>query len=128
MTPAIITIEDHVSGDTWQGIPVIGPIQIQSGETLTNFPYGIASARLTFSRIESYPNTLTLASTGSPMAPITIVDASAWQLEIPPVPPSVWTPAAGNYQGHLEITGNDDPATVITIYDIRFLVLPDKTV
>jgi hypothetical protein len=125
MTPAIITLEDHVSGDTWQGVPVIGPIQILSGVTLTNFPYPIASARLNMTRIGTSNPSLTLASTGSPMAPITITDAADWQLVIPPVAPATWTPTPGQYQGHFEIT--DTQGTVITIYDVRFTVLPDKT-
>ena len=125
MTPATITIEDHVSGDTWQGIPVIGPIQIQSGEDLVNFPYAIASARLNFSRIASPSPVFTLATEGSPMAPITIEDPDAWELSIAPVSPEVWTPAPGSYQGHFETT--DTEGTVLTIYDIRMTVLPDKT-
>jgi len=125
MTPAIITLEDHVSGDTWQGIPIIGPIQILSGVTLTNFPYPIASARLTLARVGSYASALTLASSGTRMAPITVVDAAAWQLAIPPVSPAVWTPAAGSYRGHFEFT--DTQGTVTTIYDVRMTVLPDKT-
>jgi hypothetical protein len=125
MTPAIIILEDHVSGDTWQGVPVIGPIQILSGETLTNFPYPIASVRLNISRIGGHRVSLTLASSGTPMAPITITDVDTWELVIPPVAPSVWTPPDGDYQGHFEVTDSQD--TIITIYDVRFTVLPDKT-
>jgi hypothetical protein len=125
MTPAIITIEDHVSGDTWQGIPVIGPIQILSGETLINFPHAIASARLNFSRIAAPFPVFAMSTSGDAMAPIIIVDADAWELAIPPVSPDIWTPAPGSYQGHLETT--DTEGTVLTIYDIRFTVLPDKT-
>lgn len=125
MTPAIITLEDHVSGDTWQGIPVIGPIQIQSGETLVNFPYPIASARLNLTKLGACTPSLTLATTGSPMAPIYFVEVDTWEMEIPPVSPEVWTPTPGQYQGHFETT--DTNGTVLTIYDVRFNVLPDKT-
>ncbi len=125
MDPAIITLENHVTGDTWQGIPVIGPIQIQSGETLVNFPYPLASARLHLTRLNTRSPSLTLATSGSPMAPITISNATTWELVIPPVAPSVWAPTPGDYQGHFETT--DTQGSIRTIYDVRFKVLADKT-
>lgn len=125
MDPAIITLENHVSGDTWQGIPVIGPIQIQSGSSFANFPYPLELVRLHLARLGSKKASLTLSSSGSSMAPIDILDANTWQMAIPPVAPSVWSPEPGNYQGHFECS--DEQGTIITLYDIRFQVLPDKT-
>jgi hypothetical protein len=123
--PALVKLEDHVSGDTWQGVAIIGPIQIQSGDTLVDFPYPVSSARMKLTKQGCNKTPLTVASSGECDAPITITSAPTWAMAIPPVSPDIWTPNPGRYSGHFEVT--DTQGTVLTIYDIHLNVIADKT-
>ena len=130
MKPAKINdLDDHVSGDTWQGISAIGPVLCGPNGT-DPMPYAAASCRLWFTREGSKTVSLRLASaTASDYAeadgPINIMDAAAWSFSVPKVTPEVWAPAPGNYSGHFEVT--DINGDTLTIYDIVLTVLKDKT-
>lgn len=121
MIPANITIESHVSGDTWQGIAVIGPVL----NGVDPMPVAAASARLRFATSGSSDTPLVLGTEGTVDAPITLVDGAGWEFTIPPVTPDIWTPVPGTYYGHFEVT--DTAGTVLTIYKIELPVLEDFT-
>jgi len=124
MKPVAVKLADHVAGDTWQGILQIGPVRC--GLTGTDpMPVAAASARLHLTLRGSASPSLRLETGAAGDAPITMLSGPDWSFVIPPVPHSVWTPVAGIYSGHYEVT--DTAGTVLTIYDITFTVLADKT-
>ena len=121
MTPSNIQLDSHVSGDTWQGIPVIGPI-LNGTEAM---PVAAASARLTLAKSGSRSNAFTLGSTGTVDAPITLVNGADWSFVIPEVSKEVWTPPPGTYTGHFEVT--DTAGAILTVYQLTLQVLSDLT-
>ena len=129
MKPVKITLEEHTSGDGWQGILTIGPVRC--GPTGTDaMPVAAASARLWLTKSGSTTPSLKLASADAADfadadAPITVLDGADWHFTVPALAASVWTPAAGTYSGHFEVT--DTAGTPLTIYDIYLTVGKDKT-
>lgn len=117
--PAIVQLENHVAGDTWQGVPVIGPITINAQAP------GVTAARvrMTLTRTPSGPSVEFDSDAG--LLPITIVDEDTWEFTIPPVDFDDFPVTAGQYSGHLEIT--DASGERLTTHELRMTVLPDKT-
>jgi hypothetical protein len=113
--PAIptVTLDPVVEGDTWPGVPGIGPVTINSEP----FEFPIALARMHFRRVVATTTTGLDLSTDT--GGITIVDASTWELSIPPVPYPAFSLTQGNWEADLEIT--DSAGTRLTV--ARF-VLP----
>ena len=127
MTPAIVNFTPHTPGDTWQGIPTIGPIQMSvDGGALVAMPAPIASARLHWSKGDAYPAVAKFSTTpAADESPITIVNAATWELSVPPVEPDGFPLTEGNWYAHLEITDTD--GTVWTTHECRMAVGVDYT-
>lgn len=121
MSLPIVQLEDHTEGDTWDGIPVIGPIIINEAAP------GVAAARvrLRFKRVP-YGAGGEIAfdsDTVEGAHPITIVNPDTWEFLVPPVSYEDFTLPEGKYQGHLEIT--DVLGVRLTTHDVRMTVNPD---
>jgi hypothetical protein len=126
--PAVVTLYNTRAGDTWAGIPVIGPVLAQ-GEDPEEPPApmsaALVSARLHFTRAGAREPAIRIGTGPDDDAPLTIVDADTWEMTVPPVPPSVWTLAPGSYRGDLETTDAD--GTVRTLYRLVLTVTGDET-
>lgn len=118
MSIPIVNLADHIQGDTWPGIPVIGPILINGAQP------GAAAARvqLSFTRINTATRVVVSFDSQSETGtfPINIVDAATWEFEIPEVDYGDFTVTAGKYEGHLIIT--DVLGKRITTHDVRMKV------
>ena len=128
MEPVKITLEPHTSGDTWQGIAVIGPV-LCGPAGADPMPVPAAYARMWLTKDGAATPSLKLASADSPDfaeadAPITLVSAAGWQFAVPKVQPGVWNPPKGSYSGHFEVV--DTAGDVLTIYDITVPVGKNK--
>jgi hypothetical protein len=127
MTPAIITFDYHIPGDTWQGVPTIGPIfmAVDGGEPLP-MSAPIASARMHWRLGDAYPAAARHATTPADgESPIILVSAATWELSIPPVAPEFFPLSIGLWHGHLEITDTD--GTVWTTHECLLPVGIDYT-
>lgn len=109
MIPALVNFSLHTAGDTWLGVPTIGPIRMSvDGGALVAMPAPVASARLHWVQGENYAPAAKFATnpaTGE--SPITLVNAANWELAIPPVAPALFPLTKGNWYAHLEITDTD---------------------
>ena len=126
--PPVVRLYNLVSGDTWPGISKIGPIMMRGpdpdAETVP-MEAAVASARMSFIRTGSTTPSLRLGSGDGFDAPIVVSSAQDWELAIPAVPPSIWTPAPGNYCSDLEIT--DVNGVVRTTHRFILTVTPGAT-
>jgi hypothetical protein len=113
--PAIptVTLDPVVEGDTWPGIPGIGPVTINTEPPA----YAADQARLHFRRVNA--TTTTGIDLSTETGGIVIVDAATWELSVPPVPYPQFSLTQGNWEADLEIT--DSAGTRLTV--ARF-VLP----
>lgn len=126
MDPALVTLENHRAGDTWQGIPTIGPILISVDDAPAASPSApLASARLHLTRNGDSEPTLKIGMDPADDAPLLIVDAATWEMSIPEVSKSVFNPVPGIYTGDLETTDSD--GRVLTTHHIEFQVTKDGT-
>ena len=133
MKPVSVVLEDHTAGDSWQGIPTIGPIT-NNGVPM---PFPIARVQMTISKGNIHSTTssgrlkpsLYLDSQAPEEGetitkyPITIVDAETWEISIPRVPKEGFQVSPGYYVGALRITDSD--GMVITTHEIGFEVNRD---
>ena len=123
MPAALVTLEDHIAGDSWQGIPVIGPIIINEAQP------GAAAARvrMTLNRTPMTTGARMMFDSdgGDGTYPITIVDAQTWEFTVPGVAYSAFTLPTGNYVGHLEIT--DVNGERLTTHEIHMEITTDYT-
>jgi hypothetical protein len=119
-TPALVQLENHVAGDTWQGIPVIGPILINALQP------GVAAQRveMSLSRTPTGPSFQFDTEAADGVLPITIVDADTWEFMVPPVGFDDFTVTPGKYEGHLAIT--DAAGERLTTHELRMTVLHNK--
>lgn len=127
MTTALVIFECHTPGDTWPGVPTIGPIlmAVDGGAPLP-MSAPIASARLHWCKGDAYPAAARLST--APAAgegTIVIVSAAAWELSIPPVAPDLFALTSGDWFAHLEITDTD--GIVWTTHECRLKVGVDYT-
>jgi hypothetical protein len=111
--PAIrsITLDPVVEGDTWGGIPGIGPVTFNTDPPA----YPAAEVRMNFRKGSGSTGIDLSTDTGG----IVIVDADTWELSVPPVPYPQFSLTQGNWEADLEIT--DTAGTRLTV--ARF-VLP----
>lgn len=123
MSLPLVKLEPHVAGDTWVGIPTIGPLLINGLQP------GVAAARmrltLTLSRSQTVASVEFDTEAGEGILPITIVDAATWEFTIPEVDFADFDLPAGIYEGHLEIT--DVNGVRLTTHHLVLPILPDKT-
>lgn len=128
--PPFIELFNLVSGDTWRGIPQIGPVTIQGpdDEAPVQPSTTLVSVRLNFTREGARSPSIRFGTMDVPDAdaPIVIDNAVTWEFSIAPVSPATWTPPAGVYTGHVETTDSD--GLVLTIYKLQLTVTPDLTV
>lgn len=115
MRPAVVNLNDHTSGDTWEGITV-GPVLIN----------GIAvgadavTCRMSFRSKNDRSLGQTLTTTNSD---ITIEDAATWEFT---VEPTVLTMDAGSYGWDFEVT--DSSGVIRTLYKGSFNLIQDVTI
>ena len=123
MSLPLVKLEPHTSGDTWDGIPTIGPL-IYNGAPPE---FAAARVRLTLSLVRSSVTSVAVFDTepGEGVFPIEIVDAATWEFTIPAVPFADFVLPPGNYEGHLEIT--DINGVRLTTHNILLPINPDKT-
>jgi hypothetical protein len=112
-TPPKTILPAVVEGDTWPGIPALGPVTID-GDAPT-FP--AALVRLHFRRVND-PAATGLDLSSAPGGGITIVNAGTWFFSVSPIAYPAFTLAQGNWEADLEIT---DSAGVRTTYAVFLL-------
>jgi len=112
-----VQLEPHIAGDTWQGIPVIGPFTINDAPPESP----VARVRLTMTRSGGHQSRTFDSADGS----IVIVDADTWECSIPPVPFANFTLPPGTYSGQLEFT--DEDGVRLTTHNVVLTILLDKT-
>ena len=115
----IVKLENHVAGDTWQGIPVIGPILINGLPPASP----AERVRLTLRKVPAATGAEKIFDSG--LGNITIVNAATWEASIPEVPFANFTLPEGRYEGHLEFT--DTAGVRLTTHEIHLSILEDKT-
>lgn len=117
MRPVDVRLDDHTSGDTWQGIPTIGPIVDEATGTTPGSEMGSAELWLYRDAIDT-PFKLSTVVLGR-HAPINIFGNPAnWELSIPPVAAATFPPGVGEWHGKLKIT--DAAGEKLTYYNITF--------
>jgi hypothetical protein len=132
MNPVKVNLENHVPGDTWDGIIAIGPVK----NGIHDMDAAAVMARMNFTKVGKRQPSIYFSTEprpadeeGNPIGPvlfpINIVDGPKWEFEIPPVHYNDWSPEPGSYEGHFEVTDANDKRW--TIYHIWFEVLDDKT-
>lgn len=83
--PAQFNLDDHVQGDTWEGITLIGPVTINGAAPALP----LASATLTFRRSYSDFEPAYVLTTGTPpqgQGQMTLQSAAEWRLSVPAQP------------------------------------------
>lgn len=128
MKPAIIILDPHTQGDTWQGIETIGPILISvDGAPAVQMAYPIASARMYWRKSESHPVVARLSTTPAlDVSPILLVGTGeTWELTIPPIQAALFPLTKGMWYSQLEIT--DTAGTVWTTHECHLSVGQDLT-
>lgn len=121
MIPAIVQLAAHVEGDSWQGIPTIGPFVINDAPPATP----AARVRLRLSRVPPVVGATREFDSLGEDAEIEIVDAATWEFSLPRVHFSKFTLPAGKYEGQLEITDTNDYR--MTTHEVRMVILKNKT-
>ena len=108
LIPSFI-LPTHTRGDSWLGIPTIGPLGVDDGGDGYQVPMGtpITAAALHFFRVGATVPAITFETGGTGDAPLVIQDAANWELSVPPVNPEDFTLPAGNYVALLKITDGD---------------------
>ena len=112
MSAAIYPTEPIYSGDTWPGIP---SISIRPNGEIPAI--SVASAKLIFFKAEDGPQTPSLTLT-SPDE-ITLVNAAAWELDIPPV---ILDLAPGEWTFRFSTTADDAEPSQEVISSARFVM------
>lgn len=118
MDPVEITLDPMTEGDSWDGIPVIGPIVFrhydpedeaagEDGYVIDDPPGPLVAARLTFARKDEAVNVLVCSSDVTAPAPsgqhpITITDAETWALVVPPMDYADFPMTAGTWEADFE--------------------------
>ena len=123
MRPYTIQLDPHTKGDTWQGIPSIGPILfngIQPTSQLDRIRMQIRSAGPTGTLVLTFDS-----ETGDEDYEITITDATTWEAEIAEIPEDEFDLAAGPYYWSMRFWDKDGVAR--TLYDGGFEVLESAT-
>jgi hypothetical protein len=117
--PVNIPFESHYRNDTWDGVPVIGPILINGLQPAAS----LVSARMDFRQPVSKVLGHRLSTTpGVGEGTVTIVDATTWEMTIPEQDLPL---DAGRWEWDLETT--DTNGTVKTYYRGTQPVTGDKT-
>ena len=127
MTPAPVALEDHTAGDTWPGIPTIGPIVISiNGATAVAPTYPLASARIHLTREGSPLPAIKIGCAADDDAPLIIISGADWQMSVPRVSHTIFPRLPGLYTGQLETT--DTQGTVLTTHSLSLRITRDETV
>ena len=128
--PPLVELYNMVSGDTWRGIPLIGPITVQEPDDLVAVQPSAAlvsvSLNLTRTGAKSPSITFGTADVAGVDAPITIGNAVTWEITIPAVQEELWVPVKGTYNGHVKTTDAD--GYVLTVYWLRIVVTENKNI
>ena len=133
--PPLIILYNLRSGDTWRGVPLVGPVTViepDVGPPAVAPTYALVSVRCNLTRDGALSPALRMATanvaTAATDATITIGVAATWEFTIPAVPPTAWHPSplpAGIYTGDIETT--DAAGYVLTTHTIQITVTADKT-
>lgn len=120
MSPTQVTLDPMVRGDTWLGIPSLGPITIDGQPPSA----AVASARMYFRRsvLDISPAYELRSSPGSGEGAVSIDDAAAWVFSVPAQPLPL---APGKWKWDMEFT--DANGFVYTFYAGTQQVNPDVT-
>ena len=118
MPPVPINLNDHVTGDTWEGIS-IGPVLFNGAKP----PYALASCRLYFRDANNKSFAYGFKSSASDgFGLISITSGDEWRANIPAQPLPLH---AGRYSWDFETT--DSSGIVRTIYAGVLKVLEDSS-
>lgn len=113
MEPKQVTIDPFVAGDTWKGIPSL-TVKVNGSQPSSS----LTLARMRFTQADRVPSAVVeLSSTNSK---ITITDAAAWKISIPPQIITGMT--AGLWKWNLEMTSAAGKvityiAGILTVHD-----------
>ncbi len=120
--PPIIILFNHVAGDTWVGIPTIGPLQVENPDdgTMTRPGVPLDSATLEWTLEGAAAPALVISSAVGAAAPLSLVSAIQWELSVPPIGPEIFNLPAGKYLGRLKTI--DSTGVVFTLHWYRLTV------
>ena len=128
--PPLVELYNMLSGDTWRGIPLIGPVTVQEPGDLVAVQPSAAlvsvSLNLTRTGAKSPSITFGTADVAGVDAPITIGNAVTWEITIPAVTPAVWTPVPGTYTGQVKTVDAD--GYVLSVYSLQLVVTENKNI
>jgi hypothetical protein len=117
-----IQFEPHISGDTWDGVPCIGPVLFGGVAP----PNPVLAARMHFVEADGYPPSVKLAT--NPLAdeaPILITgDPATWEFTIPPVSPDLFNLPPGLWLWGFKTW--DSTGYERTLYHGSLLVTPSR--
>jgi hypothetical protein len=111
--PPTQTLDPVTEGDTWPGIPTIGPVTINQSP----MPWTAESATLIFRRIGNGCGTRELA------APVEIVDGVTWEFTVPEIAYSSFDIREGRWEGDFKVAGEGKKLTIV-----RFIIPIGRTV
>jgi hypothetical protein len=133
--PPLVELYNLRSGDTWRGIPLVGPVTViepDVGPPAVQPSANLVSVRCNLTREGAKSPALRMATanvaTADTDVTITIGDPVTWEFTIPAVPPTAWHPSplpAGVYTGDIETTDAD--GYVLTTHTLQITVTSDKT-
>lgn len=121
MKQIIIELPEHHQGDSWDGIPAIGPFTI-NGVAPASPLVGI---RLYLVREGKGAPVIKLGTGEGVDAPIVIHNAATWFASVPRISYEVFNPVVGTYWGDLEFTAADGWRK--SPYRVKLPVTPDLT-
>lgn len=133
--PPLVYLFNLRSGDTWVGVPTVGPITIQGPDDEDYAPPStlLVSVRCFLTREGAKSPALRMRSNPAvgddTDSVITITSAVTWEFTLPAVPPDVWHPSplpAGVYRGDIETLDAD--GYVLTTHELQLTVTSDKTI
>lgn len=123
MIPVDVRLDYHTSGDTWQGIPEIGPIVDETTGTVPGS--AMVSAELWLYLDDGTdPFKIATSEAVGEEAPINIVSAANWELTIPAVAAATFPAGVGEWHGKLKIT--DAAGEKLTYYNVTFAAGPER--
>jgi hypothetical protein len=125
MLPATVNLNDHMAGDTWEGM-TIGPVQFNTGTeevpVLEPPPFPVASCRMQFRTPRDVLGYEFVSEEVAGKGLITISDAAAWEFI---VAPQALPLATGKWIYNFETT--DTAGTVRTLYAGLIVIRRDVT-
>ena len=132
--PPLVLLYNTRCGDTWRGIPTVGPVTVREGDSDVYVPpsANLVSVKCFLTREGAKSPSLRMRSNPTPGddtdAVITIQDAHTWEFTLPAIAPGLWHPTPlppGVYLGDIETTDAD--GYVLTTHQIQVTFTPDRT-